>query len=94
MPSLQHGANVGGRQFRGTWKPVGYNQMPPSSPYKSPGSWLGTAGAAIGFGSSIYSNWGTIAAVGTAARAGVGAAIGGLTGGPPGALAGAAAGVI
>ncbi len=93
MPYLQYGANVGGRQFRGTWKPFGYNQLPPSS-YKSPGSWLGYAGAAAGAGLTVAQNWGTIAAVGTAARAGLGAAIGGMTGGPPGALAGAAMGVI
>ncbi len=94
MPYLHYGANVGGKQFRGSWKPFGYNQVQPTSAYKAPNPMWGYAGAAIGFGTTVARNWGTIQAVGRAARAGFGAALGGAAGGPSGAIAGAAGGLI
>ena len=100
MSYIPYGANVGGRQFRGAWKPYGYNLAPPTSQYKQVNPMWGLGGAAIGFGSTIARNWGTISAAGAAiagsaaVRGVVGGVVGGALGGPPGAIEGAAMGIL
>ena len=93
MTYIPYGVEIGGRKFRGAWKPFGYNQAPPGE-YKASNPLWGLGGAAIGFGSTIARNWETIGAVGAAARAGFGAMEGGAVGGPAGAAVGAMAGLI
>ncbi len=87
---IPYGATIGGRQFRGSWKPYGYNIAPPTSEYKQPSSAYQYAGAAAGFGLEMYRNWGTIAAAGTA----IGGAVGGAIAGPAGVVPGAMMAVI
>ena len=61
MAYLPYGATVGGKQFRGSWKPFGYS-APPTSPYKAVNPMIGLGGAALGFGTTIARNWGAIQA--------------------------------
>ena len=93
MTYIPYVVEIGGKKFRGAWKPFGYNQPPPGEPKAVNHLW-GMGGAAIGFGSTIARNWETIGAVGAAARAGLGAAEGMAVAGPPGAAVGAMAGLI
>ena len=52
----------GGKTFRGSWKPFGYNAAPPTSQYKKVNPLWGMGGAAIGFGTTLARNWGAIQA--------------------------------
>ncbi len=91
---VPYGSTIGGRQFRGSWKPYGYNLTPATNQYTPVNPIFKWGGMAAGFGLEMYRNWGTIAAAGTAIRGAAGAALGGAMGGPVGAVQGAAMAVI
>ena len=66
---IPYGVEIGGKKFRGAWKPFGYNQMPPTEAYKKVNPVYGAIGGAIGFGGTIARYWPEIRAAGQAAIA-------------------------
>ena len=74
---VPYGSTIGGLQFRGSWKPYGYNLTPATNQYKPVNPIYKYGGMAAGFGLELYRNWGTIAAAGGAVRGALGAAVGG-----------------
>ena len=107
MSYIPQSAQIGGRTFRGAWKPYGYDKAPPTSQYAKVNPLWKWGGAAMGFGATIARNWQTVQPalaaganmVGTGLAAmgvggAVGGAVGGMVGGPAGAVAGAEMGML
>ena len=107
MSYIPQSAQIGGRTFRGAWKPYGYDKAPPTSQYQQVNPMYKWGGRALGFGATIARNWETVGPalsaganmVGTGlapmgAGAAVGGAVGGVVGGPAGAVAGAEMGML
>ena len=80
------GVIVGGHKIHGQWRPA-QNRTDGGGPVRNPATgkayW---AGAAVGFGSTIYRNWDVIRPVGAGIAGGV---AGFAAGGPAGAAQGA-----
>ena len=85
---MSEGVIVGGHRIKGQWRPIQARTngaAPVRNPHNGKMYW---AGAAVGFGATIYRNWDVIRPVGAGIIGGV---TGGLAGGPAGAASGAMA---
>ena len=85
---MSEGVIVGGHKIHGQWRPI-QNRTDGAAPVRNPHNGkMYWAGAATGFGATIYRNWDVIRPVGAGIIGGV---TGGLAGGPAGAASGAMA---
>ena len=60
MSYIPQSAQIGGRTFRGAWKPYGYDKAPPTGQYSQVNPMYQWGGAALGFGATIARNWQTV----------------------------------
>ena len=85
---MSEGVIVGGHRIKGQWRPI-QARTDGAAPVRNPQTGkMYWAGAAAGFGATIYRNWDVIRPVGAGIIGGV---TGGLAGGPAGAASGAMA---
>ena len=85
---MTEGVIVGGHRIKGEWRPI-QSRTDGAAPVRNPHNGkMYWAGAAAGFGATIYRNWDVIRPVGAGIIGGV---TGGLAGGPAGAASGAMA---
>ena len=85
---MTEGVIVGGHRIKGQWRPI-QSRTDGAAPVRNPHNGkMYWAGAAAGFGATIYRNWDVIRPVGAGIIGGV---TGGLAGGPAGAASGAMA---
>ena len=85
---MSEGVIVGGHRIKGQWRPI-QSRTDGAAPVRNPHNGkMYWAGAAAGFGATIYRNWDVIRPVGAGIIGGV---TGGLAGGPAGAASGAMA---